>query len=515
MQHDTEVQLLATLAQLGGALVSDDDIVYEGTRFVIPETMDIGQAINWLYEKSAEEDRVTQYTRTYDYRPMDGARSAYNAMKRAFGMVAQKNTRGMFGDEPPQLVTVKISATETEQVPWGRIVIPMLPGCVIDFGSVEHRDKGSLFTVTVHAPRRFRFHVEGLFILIAEELATNSLYRGQAFDGSYDFLDLSGVDPANVVYSRDVMVQLEANLWSLLRHTEVMRDQGLTLKRAVLLEGPYGTGKTLAAFLTAREATLAGWTFHYARPGRDNLAEVMQTATLYQPSVVFFEDVDVISDATAEGADSVSRLLDVFDGIAAKGTEIVAVLTTNHVEKIHKGMVRPGRLDAIVHIGALDDEGITRLVQRSIPDTLLASDIDYSQVCAAMAGYMPAFVKEAIDRSLRYSIARGNGVASTITTDDLVNAANGLRAQHDLMTNAAEHGPDDSLSVAMAKVVHGATAHHTAVLAQGIMVESQQTREEVSDNAQRVAMATESMIDRTEIVDSDGYNGDDRYLKVQ
>jgi hypothetical protein len=99
-----------------------------------------------------------------------------------------------------------------------------------------------------------------------------------------------------------------------------MRDEKMPLKRAILFEGDYGTGKTLAAFLTAQIATANGWSFHYCRPGRDNIATVMKTARLYQPAVVFFEDVDTI----AEGgdADDVSQLLDIFDGNHREGHRV-------------------------------------------------------------------------------------------------------------------------------------------------------------------------------------------------
>src|SRR6185436_54082 len=97
-------------------------------------------------------------------------------------------------------------------------------------------------------------------------------------------------------------------VWTLLEHTQRMRELGMPLKRAVLFEGDYGTGKTLGAFLTAQIAVDNGWSFHYCRPGRDNIEEVMQTARLYQPSVVFFEDVDTLTESGDR--DTVSRLLD-------------------------------------------------------------------------------------------------------------------------------------------------------------------------------------------------------------
>ncbi len=245
------------------------------------------------------------------------------------------------------------------------------------------------------------------------------------------------------------MTQLNANVWSLLEHTDAMREQGLPLKRSVLLEGPYGTGKTLAAFLTAQRAVANNWTFIFVRPNKDNLNDAMATAQLYQPSVVFFEDIDT----TGSPDTNASELLDVFDGIQAKGTEILAVLTTNHADRIHKGLVRPGRLDAVIHIGALDQAGIERLIYSIVPSRQLPKNLDMDSIYESMEGYMPAFVKEAIDRAIRYNLARNEGKFTQLSSDDFVQAGNGLRDQLNLMEGAREEFVQPTLDATLRAAV--------------------------------------------------------------
>lgn len=449
----TEQKLLDTLAELGGRLSGDEDVVFSGTKMVLPETMTLRDALQFISFKLDDEEREYSYSRTFLYRPWDGAYATMNAFRKAFGTFGQKSVMTMFGANPPEMRTIDVGPNESEQVPWGLVTVPSMPGCDIYLSATRDKELGLLFQVNVEGKRKWRHHVQGLFKLIEAELETASLYRGKAIDGQENpkFLDLSGVTPEKVIYSDEATRQLEANLWSLLRYTDTMRGLGVGLKRAVLLEGPYGTGKTLAAYLTAQLAVENDWTFIYCRPGRDDLFEVMGTAKLYQPSVVFFEDVDVVGGAG--DADHISQLLDVFDGVSSKGTEIIAVLTTNHAEKIHKGMVRPGRLDSIVHIGTLDLSGITRLVRASIPDSMLDSNIDWANVGASMDGYTPAFVREAADRAMRYVLARNNGVIGPVTHDDLIGAANGLRDQYRLMENAAEEFARPSLEAAFGNMV--------------------------------------------------------------
>lgn len=461
-QKKIEKSILKQLAELGGEAFKEDDVIFEGQKLVIPTNMNLKQAVKFLERKIEQEEEYTNFSRVFKYRPWDGGYCTYQALKKAFGAVSHntQTIQGFFGPQqvPPQLITINTSADTQEQVPWGEFGIPMLPGASITLDQVKDPELGPLFHVSVSAPRKWRAHVEGLFKIIQEELETNSIYRGKAFDGKPmpDFVDLSGVDPNKVVYSEEVIVQLEASVWSLVRYSDEHRNLGIPLKRAVLIEGPYGTGKTLAAFLTAQEAVDNGWTFLYARPAKDDLTFVMQTARLYQPSVVFFEDMDVIASPEAGGEDGISHMLDLFDGITAKGTEIMAILTTNHKERIHKGMVRPGRLDAVIHIGALDHPGVEALVKASVPENMIAEGNDWEKVAVAMEGFMPAFVKEAADRALRYSLSRAKGKHDEISlnTDDFVHAAHGLRPQLELMEGAKDTFEADRLGKTVENIVN-------------------------------------------------------------
>jgi hypothetical protein len=51
---------------------------------------------------------------------------------------------------------------------------------------------------------------------------------------------------------------------------------------------------------------------------------------------------------------------------------------------------------------------------------------------------MPAYVKEAYERAVRYTIARTQDVEGKIGTDDLVNALDSLRDQYDLQEKASD-----------------------------------------------------------------------------
>lgn len=434
-----QAMILAALGKLGGAAASEDDLVFKGKKFVLPAQFegDIQGAISYLNNLDNQLNTVHAFRRTFRYRPNDVAHALGEAMKKIFGTTGiGKETVGFFGSvTPPTFKTIEVGFSQTAQVIQGKTEFPPL-GAVITVHYDHDAEVGMLGHLIIEAPRRFRAQAEGLFLAVEDILKTASIYRGKAVNGAETpgFLNTGLIDPRRVIYTKSVMDQLEANLWAPVRHTQVLRDMGIPLKRAVLLEGPYGTGKSMAAALTARECEEHGWTFIQVRPD-DDLELAMKTARLYEPAVVFYEDVDTVTE-NGEPA-HVSKLLDIFDGIAAKGGDVIVVMTTNHADKIQKGMLRPGRMDSVIHIGAMDPDGFQRLIEVNVPDGMLL-DIDYDQVGKAFDGFLPAFAMEAINRAMRYGVTRAKGKPEFLTTHDFVSAAEGLRPQLEMMEEATE-----------------------------------------------------------------------------
>lgn len=453
-------EILATLARLGKLRVQDDSLVFEGTRFVLPASMQgrVADAVEFLEDWQSSQEEEYDYGREFPFRPWDGAAAFDRAMKRTFGTAGVgRATRTMFGSYPPEYRTIDIGPGETTQIPWGRVGFAPLDATFTLQGTMND-EYGQVFYLSVIAPKKFRAHIEAFFQVVGEELRTGSIYRGRAITAAETpaFLDTSKVDPAKVVYSDDVMRQLDANVWSAIRHADTLRSVGLPIKRQVLLYGPYGTGKTLAGMLTAQAAEKGGFTYIQVRP-EDDLYGALKTARLYAPAVVMFEDIDVIKTSHTEG---VAHLLDVLDGITNKGVEVMALFTTNHPDRLHRGMMRPGRLDAVIELTGLDAAGIRRLVEATIPEKFRSADLDWHDVGAAFDGLLPAFAKEAIDRAQRYAIARSGGVPQVIATGDLVAAADGIRTQVRMMEEAPIATDSDSLAAAVSATFGKALRGH-------------------------------------------------------
>lgn len=428
---------LRALEALGGLTVQDDALTFEGDKFILPEMYAerVPKAVEFLEDWIRQQSKRHEITKTFPYRPYDVAAAFERTLRLVFGTSGfGQSTMTFFGPQPPQFITVPINTTDTIQVPWGRVALPILD-CVFTVGW-DRGELGAVGKIEAEVPRKYRQHIEGFFVKMEEELTKHSIYKGKAIDGAQhpNFINTK-VDPTRVVYSDDVLTEVQTHLWLPLRDPARVRAAGLPIKRHVLIEGPFGTGKTLLGLLTANEAVAAGFTFIQVRPAKDDLFDALKTAQLYAPAVIWFEDLDTKQSGDE---DHITALLDALDGMGAKVGDVIACFTTNYVEKIQKGVMRPGRLDALIHVGKLDASGFQKLVKAHIPATLLG-DIDFEAVAAAFEDFPPAFNVEAIGRALRYMLNRTeSGREEVITTGDLVNAANGLRRQLELMNGAGE-----------------------------------------------------------------------------
>ena len=407
-------QAIEALAIIGGKRTKDEDIVFEGTKFVFPEQFrgDLQGLLNFVERYIYAQNEQTVVSKVFDYRPMDGAHATYMMLKEYFGYAQTTASQGRFGPTPPNEITTPIGYVNGKLqhaiIPWGDMVLPLV-GATLQMKTENTRDRGMLFQLNTTCRKVHKEVVEGLYSRIEDYLRTNSIYRGHAVDGEMNYFDTDLVDPSQFVYDEQVWADAETHIFSPMRHVKVLKKEGFDPKRVVLLEGPFGTGKSGLGRIAAKVAVANGWTALFCRPGEDSPFEVMKTARLYLPvedkggCLVFMEDIDVLSQQ-ANDPMYTSRLLDAFDGFETKGRPFVLVMTTNHAEEITQGMSRPGRIHAIITIGAMDRPGVERLT-RTIIGRHLAPDIDFDAVFEATSGYMPAFVREAIERALRYTIA--------------------------------------------------------------------------------------------------------------
>lgn len=126
-----------------------------------------------------------------------------------------------------------------------------------------------------------------------------------------------------------------------IQHTEKCIDEGLDLKYGAIMEGQYGTGKTLLAFMIGKIAIRHGWTFIYLKDCR-YIAKTLKIAENYAKTdrgcIVFAEDID--QTIRGERDSHMQEILNIIDGGDAKQKPIISIFTTNHIELIEPTFIR-------------------------------------------------------------------------------------------------------------------------------------------------------------------------------
>lgn len=419
------------------------DIVREGSQIIMPEAMSYDQAIEVLNLKKKEEETTVRVHEEVDAFPLDGAYAFMKAMQRKYGWSTAVPTPGFFGPTPPSTVSLEIGFGEFTQIIWGSFKIPTIEGMLqtgADWGGESPK-----FVIGGEIKKKHQKEIKELAELTREIVAKESIYRGKAIrlrtndDGELiqgeapKFMDLSNVNPDELVFPDVVMEQVETNLFTPIKKTEECRKNRVPLKRGVLFAGPYGTGKTLTANVTAKHCEDNGWTFIYL-DRVTGLREAIYFARKYGPAAIFAEDIDRV--VTGGRSVAVDDVLNNIDGIDSKHSELIIILTTNHVEKIEKAMIRPGRLDAIISVLPPDAKAAEKLV-RIYGRNLIAADENLGEAGSELEGQIPAVIREVVERSKLYAISRMKaGDTLHLTGADLAKAARGMKTHLDLLKPA-------------------------------------------------------------------------------
>jgi len=425
------------------------EVEHHGEKLIVPATMSLDEAADLLIRRKKYMHTEVNISETFSVYPFDGAYALSQVIIRKFGWAEGKAIKSFFGNNPPQIFRIATSPTDRVDVPWGHFNLPGVKGTVET--GVSRNNHGQLnFQVSAVVLREDEATIRDLFSLLREYLKTHSLYRGKAIKLRFrddegetlampepEFINVEDMKPENLILNQDLMASVQANLFTPITRVRDCIANNIKVKRGVLLGGPYGTGKTLAATVAAKLAQDAGITYVYT-PRAAELADAIAFAKQYQSPacVVFCEDID--REVTGQRTVKMDDVLNILDGIDTKSENIITVLTTNHLDNVNQAMLRPGRLDAIINIERPDAEAAERLVRYYGGDAIDAHE-DLTEVGKTLAGQIPAVIEEAVKRAKLFQLTlsdKGSAVTG-ITAEALRQSAVTMRTQIDLLADKA------------------------------------------------------------------------------
>ncbi len=241
-------------------------------------------------------------------------------------------------------------------------------------------------------------------------------------DGVITFADVAGVDEAKEEVKEIV---------DFLRDPERFTSVGGRMPKGILLVGPPGTGKTLLARSIAGEAGVpflfasgADFVEMYAGVGAARVRRLFKDAARHPRCIVFIDELDAVGRSRGsnslsheEREQTLNQLLVEMDGFAAH-RGVVVIAATNRPDILDQALLRPGRFDRQVVVGAPDLKGREEILRVHTKRVPLAEGIDLRSVARGTPGFSGADLANLVNEAALLAARCGRAFVTDGDFDD-------------------------------------------------------------------------------------------------
>ena len=238
------------------------------------------------------------------------------------------------------------------------------------------------------------------------------------------FQDVAGID--------EVKEELQ-EVVDFLREPEKFTKIGARIPHGLLLVGPPGTGKTLLARAVAGEAdvqflSISGSDFVelYVGVGASRVRDLFEQAKKIAPAIIFIDEIDAVGRKRGSGMggghdekeQTLNQLLVEMDGFN-RTSGVIVLAATNRPDILDPALLRPGRFDRQIHVGAPDCRGREDILKVHAKGKKLDGDVDLKMVARSTVGFTGADLSNLLNEAAIMA-ARENRPA--LNMEDLNNA---------------------------------------------------------------------------------------------
>ena len=207
---------------------------------------------------------------------------------------------------------------------------------------------------------------------------------------------------------------------------------GAKIPHGVLLVGPPGTGKTLLAKAVAGEAgvpfySISGSDFveMYVGVGASRVRDLFETARKSPASIVFIDEIDAVGRHRGAGLggghdereQTLNQLLVEMDGFGSHDG-IIVMAATNRPDILDPALLRPGRFDREITVGAPDIKGRTDILRVHSRNKPLEDSVDLEVVAKKTAGFTGADLANLLNEAALLAARRGKSLIGMEDIDD-------------------------------------------------------------------------------------------------
>lgn len=188
---------------------------------------------------------------------------------------------------------------------------------------------------------------------------------------------------------------------------------GARIPKGVLLVGPPGTGKTLIARAVAGEAgvpflSISGSDFVelYVGVGASRVRDLFEQAKKNAPAIVFIDEIDAVGRQRGAGLggghdereQTLNQLLVEMDGFGAN-EGVIVIAATNRKDILDNALLRPGRFDRQVYVGAPDVKGREAILKVHARNKQFDPDVKFADIAKTTAGFTGADLENLLNEA--------------------------------------------------------------------------------------------------------------------
>ncbi|MBV7276384.1 ATP-dependent zinc metalloprotease FtsH [Clostridium thailandense] len=210
-------------------------------------------------------------------------------------------------------------------------------------------------------------------------------------------------------------------------------EMGARIPKGVLLVGPPGTGKTLLAKAIAGEAgvpffSISGSDFveMFVGVGASRVRDLFDQAKKNSPCIIFIDEIDAVGRQRGAGLggghdereQTLNQLLVEMDGFGAN-EGIIMIAATNRPDILDPALLRPGRFDRQILVGAPDVKGREEILKVHSKSKPLSDEVKLDVLAKRTPGFTGADLENLMNESALLAVRKNKNV---IEMDELEEA---------------------------------------------------------------------------------------------
>jgi cell division protease FtsH len=239
------------------------------------------------------------------------------------------------------------------------------------------------------------------------------------------FKDVAGIDEA--------LEELE-EIKDFLKKPDRFKALGAKIPRGVLLYGPPGTGKTLVAKAVAGEAgvpffSISGSDFveMFVGVGASRVRDLFEQAKASSPAIIFVDEIDAVGRQRGAGIgggndereQTLNQLLVEMDGFDSD-VSVILIAATNRPDILDPALLRPGRFDRQIGVGAPDLAGREQILRVHAKNKPIDDDVDLALIARRTPGFTGADLANVLNEAALLSARENHKTIDAATVDEAI-----------------------------------------------------------------------------------------------